>query len=157
MRNKNGVTLIALTTMMLLIVLLTGTLTYVSINSIDLKKANEVREDLRILTDKVEEYYLKTDSLPIKGNKMTISAGNPTTTNKIGDAELPEINRNQYDSNEYYLINYELLDGVKLNHSDRAYVVNEKTHTIYAVGGFYGTEGKEYSLPYVKFINTIED
>lgn len=157
MKNKKGVTLVALTTMVLLIVLLTGTITFISVNAIDLKRANEVKADLRVLTDRIEEYYLKNDSLPITGSAMLISSGSPSATHKIGANELPENKRNQFDSDSYFLINYDLMDRLSLNNVDRAYVVNEGSHTVYVLDGFETTGGKEYALPYVNKINLIED
>lgn len=155
--NKKGITLIALTTMIILIIMLTGTITYVSVNYFDLQKANAVKSDLMLLTDKVEEYYLKTDTLPIRGDALTISPGEATPTNKIAREELPENKLNIYDNENYYLINYELLDGLMLNNYDRAYVINEKSHTIYALGGYNTSVGKEYTLPYVRNVNKITD
>lgn len=155
--NKKGITLVALTTMIILIIVLTGTITYVSINAIDIKLANDVKADLQQLTDKVEEYYLRTNSLPVIEPGMTISPGIPNATDKIAASELPLDKLNQYDEGKYYLINYDLLDGVILNVSDRAYVVNEVTHTIYALGGYNGSQGKEYTLPYINRVNEIED
>ena len=157
MINKKGVTLVALTTMVLLIVILTGTITYISINAIDLKRANETKADLRLLTDKVEEYFLRTDSLPISGEGMLISTGAPTATHRIGEEELPSAKRSQFDSGKYFLINYELLDGLTLNNDDRAYILNEGSHTVYVLDGYNTSQGKEYALPYINKINQIED
>lgn len=155
MSSKKGVTLIALTTMMLLIVFLTGTLTYISMNSLELKNANQVRADLRVLDQKVEEYYLLTENLPVKGNGMTITLDETPTGGTISVTELPLEKLNKYDSGKYYLIDYEILDKIILNFSDRAYVINEGSHTIYALGGFFSSDGKEYTLPYISHINDI--
>ena len=157
MNNKRGVTLVALITLIILIILLTSTITYVSINAIDVKRANEVKADLRVLTDRIEEYFLKNNSLPITGKGMTISTGSPTSTNKIGRDELPKNKRNQFDSDKYFLINYDLFDGLILNDVDRAYVVNEGSHTVYVLGGYNTSQGKDYALPYIDRINLIED
>ena len=88
---------------------------------------------------------------------MLISSGSPSATHKIGANELPENKRNQFDSDSYFLINYDLMDRLSLNNVDRAYVVNEGSHTVYVLDGFETTGGKEYALPYVNKINLIED
>ena len=155
MKNKKGITLIALTTMIVLITIIMSSITYVSLNAIEMKKSNEIKADLRILTDKVEEYYLQSGVLPTKGNAMKISSGDPTTTAKIGAEELAK--KNKFDNSDYYLINYQLLDRVVLNDSDRAYVVNDKTHTVYVLGGYNTSVGKEFYLPYVNDINNLEN
>lgn len=156
MRNKKGITLVALTTMVLLIILLSSTITFISVNALDLKRSNEVKADLRLLTDKVEEYFLSNDSLPTTGEGMLISLGAPTQTNKIASTELPASKRNQFDRGRYFLINYDLLDGIILNSVDRAYVVNEGSHTVYVLDGYETSQGKEYALPYVNKINKID-
>lgn len=155
--NKNGITLVALGTMIILIITLTGTLTYVSVNAIDIKKANEIKTDLMTLTNKVDEYYLRTSTLPTIGDAMKISSGDPTSTHKIGSEELPLGKLNKYDNENYYLIDYNLLDGITLNNSDRAYIINEKSHTIYVLNGYNTSVDKEYTLPYVNKVNEIED
>ena len=144
--NKKGITLVSLVTMIILIMLIMGSMTYVSVNALDIKEGIGVKSDLRILTDKVQEYYLKTGRIP-----EDIYLEYPQS---ILPEELPK--RNKYDNNNYFTINYELLGGVNLNNSDRVYVVNEATHTVYVLDGFNSSNSKEYHLPYVYNINAIE-
>lgn len=144
--NKKGITLVSLVTMIVLIMLIMGSMTYVSVNALDIKEGIGIKSDLRILTDKIQEYYLKTGSLPIKESFLY--------NVDISVDELPK--RNKYDGIDYHAINYDLLGGVNLNNSDRAYLVNETTHTVYVLDGFNASNSKEYHLPYVYNINAIE-
>lgn len=160
--KKRGVTLIALATMIILIVMLMGTITYMSANAFQMKHTNEIKSDLMNLTSKIEEYYLNTNSLPITGVAQTITENDPLGENEISANDLPYDKVNEYDYlsmeeynfDNYYDINYELLDGLILNDSTRRYVINEITHTVYVVGGYETSLGKEYSLSYVKKINS---
>lgn len=139
--TKRGITTLALVVVVILMILIMGTVTYVSTDSIKYKRVGEVQGDLRLISDRVNNYYTKEGKLPIKDAKPLSTKFGKEGTVFIEITELPADKVSKNDNDTYYLIDYDLFSGFSLNDADRAYVVNEKTHIIYVLRRIYIRRG----------------
>ena len=117
-----------------------------SLSRVEINNLNKMKNDLQLLEDKVSNYYLKYNVLPVLRNKddNTIIKYDGTNLNFYKDAR---------DNENYYIIDLEAMDGISLyygelgfvnpNTSDDVYIINEKSHQIYYVRGIE-LDGKLY-------------
>ena len=145
-RNNRGVTLVSLAVTIVVMMILTVSLTASMTSTIELKKYNQVKEDIIALTEEVKVYYMKNLSLPAYTEK-TIDIPN------IVDKK----DRNPNDSGNYYPINIGILsDDLVLNlgegnttknfETDDLYVVNEESLTVYYLQGAVLNGQKHYTI-----------
>ena len=124
LKNDKGITLVALVITMIIIMILTVTVTVSMSSTKELNKYYKVKEDIIALTDEVQRYYMKNNSLPViedAGYFIFDFTNNPS-------------DRNPNDNSFYYYINTELLD-VEIESTDSTYIVNEQTLTVYIYEG----------------------
>ena len=139
-RNKSterGITLISLVVAVTIMLILTGMLVYNAKNGLKMQKLKMMQNDIEILDDKVDAYYIKYGALP---------------------AEIPynvtpltfEAQKGPNDNNQYYVLDLKAFEGLTLNYGldfnnitteedlvnyDDIYVINEQSHKIYYVRG----------------------
>ena len=70
-RNEKGVTIIALTVTVIVMIIITGTLIYKANNQVHIKKIDNLYSDIEQIRDKVSQYYIKYGRLPVKGRYCT--------------------------------------------------------------------------------------
>lgn len=136
-KNKKGITLVSLVitiAVMLIIASITVTTTY---NKFEINNSKKMQNDIELLNDKVSNYYLKYNALPIVRNSentpITYSASELNFTKDANDNEI------------YYIIDLSALGDITLNYgqdgfnnpknSDDVYIINEKSHHIYYIKG----------------------
>lgn len=129
-KNNKGITLISLIITVAVMLIIVGTTVYTSLDRFEINRLKKMYNDIELLSDKVENYYLKYNGLPIK-EQYTY-----TTLN---------FDKNVNDNGNYYIIDLEAMEGISLNYgkegynrtneSDDVYIINEKSHTIYYVKG----------------------
>lgn len=154
LKNKSGITLTILVITVIIMVLILGTLTYSSVDSVNTKKINNFYSDLRQIRDAVEIYYLKTGNLPVDTSKAYIAANKNETREALVAKEIDFvlkddmdsvgghnsfINPNDYVEEEnsamYKFVKLDLLKGITLYNENDEYVVNTESHTIYNYTG----------------------
>jgi len=142
-KSEKGISLPTLVITVIMMLIINGAIVYKSLESIELRKLDNMYNDIKVLNQKVSKYYLENNKLPIL--EALIS-------------EIPNIpNKNINDSDNYYIIDLEKLGGVTLkygkqykdyltdNQNNDVYIINEDSHTIYYLKGieindttFYG-------------------
>jgi len=155
-RGNKGVTLIALTLTVIIILMLTGAIIYNSRNHISMQKINQLNNDIEVLDAKIDDYYLRYGELPILCEYVNSDNGGRDKFVEIietlanGNQLNSEVNSN--DGNTYAVIDLEKLSGLTLNYGydegyrqvkanksplngsiveSTIYVINTKTHQIY--------------------------
>ena len=71
LKNEKGVTLLALTITIIVMVIVTGTLIYNTNNQVQVQKIDKLYSDIEQIKDKVSEYYISNKKLPTKGKYCT--------------------------------------------------------------------------------------
>ena len=163
-KSNKGVTLMALTITIIVMLIITSTVIYNTNNYVKTEKINELYNDIENLNSKIEEYYLKFGEVPIVGNDIYCNQDeliNLLTKNAKNDnvtlLTIDNMVINPNDNNEYYIIDLEKLDGLTLNYGygsdynnaklkienseqittefDNIYIINKLTHQIYYPNG----------------------
>lgn len=138
MKKQNGITLVSLVITIILIVIVASTTIYSSMDRFEINKLKKMYNDIELLSDKVNSYYLQYNTLPIVLDENQQSIKYSYTTIDFED-------KNANDNENYYIIDLETLEKVSLNYgetgfnntnnSNDVYIINEKTHQIYYVKG----------------------
>lgn len=159
LKNNRGVTLTALTVAVIIILILTSTILYKSKNKIVMEKYDNLLIDIDAISAKIDEYYEKNNEIPIICsyiNKEDLNSllQKVATDRKCTSAKNNNSILNPNDSDKYYVINLEKLDGLTLNFGygseyknikssgnlssnniedveTKIYIINEATHQIY--------------------------
>ena len=131
LKSEKGVTLISLVVTIVVMMILVISITSSLSTSTELKRFNEVKEDIVTLTEEVKVYYLNNGTLPID------------TSTKIA-LNISSDMKNVNDGGNYYPIKTDLLD-VELNNGEGnkqknytttdLYVVDDVSLTVYYVNG----------------------
>jgi len=123
--------------------LVTGTITYTSLDTMKLRKLDDMYNDIRLLNQKVTNYYIENNELPVLEG-MTIKSD-----------DLPENlmnlvnNKHLSNSGNYYIIDLEKLGGITLKNGKQykdysidnpddntdVYIINEASNIIYYLKG----------------------
>lgn len=145
-KNESGITLIALTVTIVVMMILIIGISAVMTTNIEIENYNKVKEDIVALTEAVKLYYLQNSKLPI------------VETPTISRLNIPTKDINPNDNNRYYYIDTSLLTDVQLNcgegntnktytSSDNdLYVLNEKSLTVYYLKGAVLDGKKHYTV-----------
>ena len=142
-KKQNGISLIALTTTILVLAVITSILTY-----------KNLENDINLLQSKVEMYYLKNNELPIfKVNNVAVKyTSNPSFRTP----------KQSNDNDNYYVIDLSNITGITLNYGmdfynktsngsnintlKDLYVINEQSHRIYYVAGVTANNKIYYTI-----------
>jgi len=172
-RNNKGVTLMALTITIIVMLIITSTIIYNSKNQAKMEKINKFYNDIETLNSKIEDYYLKYGDIPILVPESGEAYCNKVELIKIledkafySDLTLNTKDGqivNPNDGDEYYIIDLEKLGGFTLNfgYGDQytkvkenpelinknnikeIYIINKDTNQIYYPSGIV-TNGSIY-------------
>ena len=137
--KNNGISLISLVVAVSIMIIISGLLIYNAKTGIKVRNLNMMRNDIELLDDKVNAYYVKYAALPI--------------SIKYNVSPLPfESAINPNDSVDgYYVLDLSVFEGLTLNYGSDynkvteanvadnkykdLYVINEQSHQIYYVRG----------------------
>ena len=138
MKNNKGVTLVILIITILIMVIISGTITYNVTQNMETTKLSNFYTDLKLLQDKISIYYAKFGGIPIKEEFE-------------GKDDFKTV-KNPNDGEKYYIIDLNAIENLTLNYkitdeNDDVYVINEDTHTIYYPQGLTIKEETYYCLP----------
>ena len=133
-KEKKGISLISLTVTITILLLIAGTITFNSNRHNELQILDDFYRDLEIVKNKVYVYYWENDDLPI-GKKYE------------GSLSIPQSVINPNDGEDYYLIDFSLLENLNLKTSNLKLIINDESYTIYDVNGIEVQGVTYYRLP----------
>lgn len=150
LKSSRGITMIVLTIAIIILAIVTSMLAYYSYDAIDIKKLNNMYNDIELLSQKVSMYYYENERLP-------------KLIQYLKAEEILGEQKSNLDNDTYYVIDLSKLDNlelnfgkdfkeVKSNHSTSGfkiseytdlYIINEQSHNIYYIKGITA-DGKTY-------------
>lgn len=116
MKNKKGITLVSLVIAIAIMIIIVTIVVVSRKDTDETINLSNLSADIDQLSEKIQMYYLKHGTLPIKGEVIT-------------SPEIGETNPN--DGENYYEIDISKLDNVTLKRPDEKYIINEQSHQIY--------------------------
>ena len=136
MKTERGVTLVALTITVIILLIVSSILIYNANDNIQIKRLTSMYNDVSNLRDKVASYYKEYGAIPAKIEYTAVS--------HLKDAGVIGAN----DGDKFYVLDLERLDGVTLNFGKDyekvrkqqytdinqlkdLYIINEKSHNIF--------------------------
>lgn len=156
-KNSNGITLVSLVITIAVMIIIASITVSTSMDRFEINNLNKMINDIEFLKEKVSNYYLKYNELPVVKD---------TDNNSI---EYTNINFSvDTDDNEkYYIIDLEAMGDIALNYgkegfenlnsSDDVYIINEETHNIYYVKGIEWNEEYHHFISDSNGANDEED
>lgn len=149
-KYNKGITLITLTVAVCILIIISGMLIYNAKNGIKMRNVKLMKNDIELLNDKINSYYVKYGAIPAE-------------IEYIGNINFePQPN----DNEKYYVIDLNALENVTLNYGldfknittsddtisyNDVYIINEQSHHIYYVHGvemdeiiYYTNDTDEY-------------
>lgn len=159
-KKDRGVTLIALTITVIIILTITGMIVYSAKDSTYIKKLTNMQNDIANLRDKVSLYYSQYGDIPASGKY-----------DNIGELQKAQI-LGANDTGDFYIIDLENLDGLTLNYGKDyekyknnrdidvntltdIYIINKNSHNIFYVQGIRVKENNTTKIYYTDY--TVAD
>ena len=170
-QNK-GITLVALMVTVIVLLIITTAGISTSLDRFEINNYRKMKNDLELLEDKVSDYYLKYEGLPVlRTSDSNIEVFNYKEYIEGLTNANQEPDTNDNDNDIYYIIDLEALGNITLNYGKDfekyksnntvdqnvdtdIYVVNEESHTIYYVKGI---EMDNVTYHYIKRDEQISD
>ena len=150
LRKKiKGLSLISLTIAVVILIIISSLLIYNAKNGVKIRAYKMLQNDVQLLEDKVNAYYVKYSAIPAE-----IEYKNTTLLERM----FNENKKSPNDGEEYYVIDLKALEGVTLNYGkdyenisteddtrkyEDVYIINKESHHIYYVKGI-NFDGKWY-------------
>lgn len=138
-RNNKGITLISLIITIVVMMIIASITVNSSMGRFEINKYKKLINDIELLQEKIESYYLRYGGLPILRN---------TETNEfiLYNLTISSEYKNPSDTGNYYIIDLEAMENLALNYGKGfenytnpeekdLYIINEGSHTIYYVKG----------------------
>lgn len=146
MKKSSGITIIILVVTLVIMGIIAGTVIFQATDNIKYANLKHLYNDLELLEDKVNLYYVKYNEIPIISKYDTDNYSSEFKDENIN------ANKNLDDNNVYYILDLQAIGNLTLNNyitgvGDDVYVVNEETHTIYYPKGIVAGSTTYYSLP----------
>ena len=155
-KKDKGVTLVALTIAVIIILTITGMIVYSAKDSVYVKNLTNMRNDISNLRDKVSLYYSEYGEIPAETEYPNIS--NLQSAGVIG----------ANDTGKFLIIELENLDGLTLNYGKDyekykahdytnltdltdIYIINENSHNIFYVQGVSVKENDGTKIYYTDY------
>ena len=165
LKNEKGVTLIALTITIIVMIILSSVIIRSSNTHINTQKRDKLYSDIDNLNNKISKYYIEYGDIPVLSKQYcnkeelialldTNKSSNGVELNNSTDDNNITINPNDDDS--YFIIDLEKLSGLTLNYGYNSdynsakesadnistniqdvYIINKTTHQIYYPRGIY--------------------
>ena len=147
-KKEKGIALVSLIITTAVMTIVASTVVNISLNRFEINNLKKMYTDIELLQDKVSNYYLKHNSLPVLRD-------NTNTSIQYTYSPL-NFTKNSADNNVYYILDLEAMEGISLNYgeegfkapntSEDVYIINEESHTIYYVKGRVHKEVNYYTL-----------
>lgn len=146
-KKDRGISLVSLVITIVVMMIIASITINTSLDRFEINNINKMINDLELLQDKVSNYYLKYNVIPVvrdTNNDIVIYTGNIN------------FDKNPGDNANYYIIDLKAMEGISLNYgqegfknlnsSDDVYIINEKSHNIYYARGIQFNDKYYYSL-----------
>lgn len=133
-RENKGITLITITVAVIILIIISSILVYNAKNGIKMRSYNYLKNDITLLSDKINSFYVKYGKIPAE-------------IQYLGNIDFePEPN----DNENYYVIDLRALEGISLNYgigynditnaqdtvvNNDVYIINEQSYHIYYAKG----------------------
>lgn len=157
-KKENGVTLIALTIAVIIILTLTGMIVYSAKDSVYIKNLTNMKNDISNLRDKVSSYYSEYGKIPATTEYTDVS--NLQSADILGEN----------DTGKFLVIELKYLDGLTLNYGKDyekykageysnitdltdIYVINENSNNIFYIEGIRVKENGQTKMYYTDYTN----
>lgn len=138
-KSNKGISLLSLVITIVIMTIIASVAINKSSDRLEINNINKMINDIELLEDKVSNYYLKYNVIPVvrdqNNNNQPIEYEYSTL---LFDTDIN-------DDKVYYILDLAAMDGITLNYgqegfeninqSDDVYVINNKTHNIYYVKG----------------------
>lgn len=131
MKNNNGITFISLVLTVIVLLIITSSMIFNTKNQLEMRKIQNLSNDIETLNSKVDEYYLKYGELPKLCNYTDSESTNfknridfEKSLEEKANFQNAELNSsvNVRDGDEYIVIDLEKLGGLTLTYGyDREY------------------------------------
>ena len=154
--TKGGIALISLSIVLIILVLISGVITYIGYDIIVTAKNTAYAKDMETITDSVMEYYAVNGSFPIleNGKEVTTDEYEQDIIDLLGEEAAlrlaNEIIKNNDEEAVFYEIDIskigidDLKFGIKENEND-IYVISNDSHIIYYYLGYENSSGLYFS------------
>ena len=134
LNTQKGVSLISLTITVIVLIIITSMLIYNAKNGVSMRNLNMMENDIELLDDKINSYYVKYGAIPAE-------------IKYLGDIRFTS---QPNDSKEYYVIDLKALEGINLNYGkdfnditnendtlnkSDVYIIDKQSHHIYYAKG----------------------
>ena len=125
-RSQKGISLIALTTTILVLAIVTSIVVYNSKNNIMIKQYKKLENDIDVLNNKVGMYSLKNGELPIcmRSDRTYIEYNDNRTGEEQKYNKFKE-DKHQNDNDKYFILDLNKIDGISLNYGADFYNINQ--------------------------------
>ena len=173
-KNEKGVTLMALTITIIVMLILSSIIIHSSDTHIDTQSINKLYSDIDNLNNKINKYYLEYGDIPILPKQYCGKEQLTNILNNNANAKSVELNNlsknddditvlNPNDEDAYYIIDLEKMEGLTLNYGydidykkakqdvssistdiQDIYIINKVTHQIYYPKGIFSDEYMYY-------------
>lgn len=156
-KNSNGITLVSLIITIAVMMIIASITVSTSMDRFEINNLNKMINDIEFLKEKVSNYYLKYNELPVVKD----------ADNKSIEYTNINFSVDTNDNEKYYIIDLESMGDIALNYgkegfenansSDDVYIINEKTHNIYYVKGIEWNEEYHHFISDSNGANDEED
>lgn len=166
-KNNSGIALMTLTLAVLILVIISSMLVYYSTDAVNVQKLSKMHNDIEQLEEKLQNYYLDKEELPVLTEYLNTSNIKENETDKffvIDLSKLKNLNLNYGRDFEKIKSEYNKSGFNDSKYTD-IYVINQRNMRVYYIDGIkmsgntYYTKDKENQDIEVKVtrINSIED
>ena len=150
--KKSGITLISVVISVIILSMLSGSVIFDASSTIRKAKVAKFAEELELIEDRVEEYYILNGRYPITDD-ITYSGEQITEMNVLGyETDLKnEISKNNDSKSDFFIIDFGKI-GVELKErglqktSDDIFVCTKDNHNVYYVRGLEANDNVFFSL-----------
>lgn len=144
-KQEKGITLVSLIVTIILMLIIASVSVNTSVRRFEVNRAKKMYADIELLSDKISNYYLQYNGMPIIRDEQNVPILYSYT-------EL-DFNKASGDNSNYYIIDLGAMENILLNFgregyenpnsSNDVYIINEASHVIYYVKGIK-VDGKTY-------------
>lgn len=136
--TNKGITMVSLIITIVVIFIIAGTTVHTSLKRFEINELSKMYNDIKLLSDKVANYYLRYNGLPVVKDSSNNSIIYPISSLNF--------DKNVNDNSNYYILDLKAMEGLSLNYGEEGlnnstvsakdiYIVNEASHVVYYVKG----------------------
>lgn len=142
-KTEKGITLAALIIVVILMTMIASTVASLSKERFDINKLQKMYTDIELLQDKVANYYLKYEILPLLMDEDENSVKYTYSTMDEAEGDYYILNLNDMEN---IALNYGKLGFESPNESDDVYIISKESHIIYYAKGIKLKNETYYTL-----------